>query len=122
MSHSVTVSASVEMNDGKWCLQIWRGPEALASMTVSSLRVATPYERVIELAPKSSLKVRSPVCFLVFEEETSAFQFLRRICFGAVCNFAFTETKGPDGANTNEIRSLRIQLREQASPSRVVHN
>ena len=80
MGHSVTVSASVEMNDGKWCLQIWRGPETLASMTVSSLRVATPRARVIELAPKSSQKVHSPVCYLVFEDETSEFQLLRRIC------------------------------------------
>jgi hypothetical protein len=80
MSHSVAVSASVEMKDGKLCLQIWRGPEALASMAVSSLRLATPYERMIELAPKSGLKVNSPACFLVFEDETSAFQLLRRIC------------------------------------------
>ena len=80
MSHSVTVSTSVEMNDGKWCLRIWRGPETLASMTVSSLRIATPYARMIELAPKSSPKVRSPVCFLVFEDESSVFQLFRRIC------------------------------------------
>ena len=80
MIHGVIVSASVEMNDGMPCLQIWRGHETLASMTLSSLRVATPYECMIELAPKSSSGGRRPVCFLVFEDETSTFHLLRQIC------------------------------------------
>ena len=79
LRESLLVFASVELNDrGQRSLQLRRGTDVLATMTLRSLRLATISNRTIELAPQTHSKVACspPVVFLSFEDEARVERFL----------------------------------------------
>ena len=76
LTASMIVFARVEISNGKRYLQLLRGSDVLASMSLTSLHMAWTSERMMALTPRTtSGSALGPVVFLSFEDQKRVAKF-----------------------------------------------